>query len=242
MKKDSIYILSADIITKEIMQDKFLPYRIYNILDEFVKYRKLEYASSHKKISRETLIKDIRFDGFVSLSCVDQKDKIRRYPESKRKTLTYFYVLDENSIYGKKSPKFVNLIKKTPNINRTSRKNNIEIIVISRDPFGPHLFKKMNELMEDEDSDAGYLHIYNYPYFIFLSFLPGHNDVPLHNVLTQEKQDELLTHMKKKITQFGIIKRSDPPVIWIDGRPGDMIRIENPSEAAGVDISYKRVV
>jgi DNA-directed RNA polymerase subunit H len=58
-------------------------------------------------------------------------------------------------------------------------------------------------------------------------------------------EDEIValeTRYYKQRTSFPRIYNTDPPIVWIGGRPGDMVRIYRPSETVGESIAYRYVV
>jgi DNA-directed RNA polymerase subunit H len=69
-----------------------------------------------------------------------------------------------------------------------------------------------------------------------------HAFVPLHEILTQKEQDQLLAQYKLKPYQMPQIKSTDPAVKAIGAKPGDILRIIRKSSTAGEHIAYRYVV
>ena len=69
-----------------------------------------------------------------------------------------------------------------------------------------------------------------------------HEFVPKHEILTIEEKERLLKEYKIKPYQLPEIKVSDPAVIAIGARSGDVVRIIRKSPTAGKYIAYRYVV
>jgi len=69
-----------------------------------------------------------------------------------------------------------------------------------------------------------------------------HDLVPLHEILTEEEKEEILKKYHIKVYAMPRISRSDPAVIAVGGRPGDVIRIIRKSPTAGKHVFYRYVV
>jgi len=69
-----------------------------------------------------------------------------------------------------------------------------------------------------------------------------HDLVPKHFVLSKEEADELLQKYRIKPYQLPIIRKNDPAIIFIGGKPGDIIKIVRKSLTAGEAIYYRYVV
>ncbi len=69
-----------------------------------------------------------------------------------------------------------------------------------------------------------------------------HELVPEHRVLSPEEAKEVLKRYRVKPYQLPWIRASDPAVIAIGARPGDIIEIKRKSETAGEAIFYRYVV
>src|SRR3989304_294066 len=69
-----------------------------------------------------------------------------------------------------------------------------------------------------------------------------HALVPMHEILTEQEQTELLEKYKVKPYQMPQIKSTDPAVKAIGAKPGDTLRIIRKSSTAGEHIAYRYVV
>ena len=69
-----------------------------------------------------------------------------------------------------------------------------------------------------------------------------HGLVPLHEILTQKEQAQLLAKYKLKPYQMPQIKSTDPAVKAIGAIPSDILRIIRKSSTAGEHVAYRYVV
>ena len=69
-----------------------------------------------------------------------------------------------------------------------------------------------------------------------------HALVPMHEILTEKEQTQLLEKYKVKPYQMPQIKSTDPAVKAIGAKPGDILRIIRKSATAGEHIAFRYVV
>ncbi|WP_297488146.1 DNA-directed RNA polymerase subunit H [Thermococcus sp.] len=69
-----------------------------------------------------------------------------------------------------------------------------------------------------------------------------HELVPEHRVLSEKEKEELLNRYRIKISQLPQILVSDPAVVELGAKPGDVIEIKRKSPTAGVYYYYRLVV
>ena len=70
----------------------------------------------------------------------------------------------------------------------------------------------------------------------------NHTLVPKHELLTQKEMDDLLKKYHAKPYQLPYIKLSDPAVITVGAKLGDIIKIIRESPTAGKTLTYRYVV
>ena len=69
-----------------------------------------------------------------------------------------------------------------------------------------------------------------------------HNLVPKHDILTDEERENLLTELKIEASQLPKVRRTDPIIKLLNGKPGDVVRIQRRSPTAGTSIYYRLIV
>lgn len=69
-----------------------------------------------------------------------------------------------------------------------------------------------------------------------------HDFVSKHEILTPEERKELLEEYKMQPYQLPRIKASDPSIIAVGARPGDIVRVIRKSATAGKYVAFRYVV
>jgi len=70
----------------------------------------------------------------------------------------------------------------------------------------------------------------------------NHQNVPLHQVLSDEEQAALLKKYAIVKEQLPKVRSSDPAVKVISGQPGQVVKITRRSPTAGTATAYRLVV
>lgn len=69
-----------------------------------------------------------------------------------------------------------------------------------------------------------------------------HEMVPDHEVMTKDEVEKLLKEFRCDLTAIPKIKDTDPAVLAVKAKPGDIIRIRRRSHTAGESLYYRMVV
>jgi DNA-directed RNA polymerase subunit H (RpoH/RPB5) len=92
---------------------------------------------------------------------------------------------------------------------------------------------------EEEEEGAGPRIYYNiYPYHVFSLDIPRAQIVPLHEIAPLAEVEAFLMRERLTVDDLKRIAASNPPVVWIGARPGEVVRIVSPSETAGEALGY----
>ena len=75
-----------------------------------------------------------------------------------------------------------------------------------------------------------------------LARAPDHIDVPKHEVMTRSEAEGVLEKYHCKATDLPLIFVTDPAIIGIGVKPGDMIKVTRKSATAGESFYYRYVV
>jgi len=75
-----------------------------------------------------------------------------------------------------------------------------------------------------------------------ITLAPDHIDVPKHEIMTRKEAEEVLEKYHCKSTDLPLIFVSDPAIISLGVKPGDMIKITRKSATAGQSFYYRYVV
>ena len=75
-----------------------------------------------------------------------------------------------------------------------------------------------------------------------ITLTPDHIDVPKHEVMTIKEAEGVLEKYHCKATDLPLIFVTDPAIIGIGVKPGDMIKVTRKSATAGESFYYRYVV
>jgi DNA-directed RNA polymerase subunit H (RpoH/RPB5) len=85
-------------------------------------------------------------------------------------------------------------------------------------------------------------HYNMHPYRVFSLDIPRAQIVPKHEVADPAAVAAFLARERLTLADLRQISSADPPVVWVGGRPGQVVRITAPSETAGEALFYCLVV
>ena len=75
-----------------------------------------------------------------------------------------------------------------------------------------------------------------------LALAPEHIYVPKHEIITKKEAEDVLEKYHCKATELPLIFATDPAIIGLGVKPGDMIKITRKSATAGASFYFRYVV
>jgi len=72
--------------------------------------------------------------------------------------------------------------------------------------------------------------------------VPDHVYVPKHEIMTKKEAEEVLQKFNCNATELPLIFVTDPAIIGLGVKPGDMIKITRKSGTSGTSLYYRYVV
>ena len=72
--------------------------------------------------------------------------------------------------------------------------------------------------------------------------VPDHVYVPKHEIMTKQEAQEVLARFNCQPTELPLIYATDPAILKLGVKPGDMIKITRKSATAGESTYYRYVV
>jgi len=72
--------------------------------------------------------------------------------------------------------------------------------------------------------------------------VPNHVYVPKHEIMTKKEAEQVLKEYNCNATELPLIFVTDPAIIGLGVKPGDMIKIERKSGTSGISLYYRYVV
>lgn len=139
---------------------------------------------------------------------------------------------------GSKYATNVPVFKKLMNTFKPADLIGNELIFLSEHPFTNFIRKHLLVIKKEIPSS----HIESHDYNLLITDITKHPLVPLHEKITDKELTDLCNKLHVDKTYFQAIGLNDPPVVWIGGRIGDVIRIYRLSETTGETVVYRRVV
>ena len=75
-----------------------------------------------------------------------------------------------------------------------------------------------------------------------LVLAPDHIYVPKHEIITKKEAEDVLEKYHCKATELPLIFATDPAIIGLGVKPGDMIKITRKSATAGDSFYFRYVI
>ena len=72
--------------------------------------------------------------------------------------------------------------------------------------------------------------------------VPNHVYVPKHEIMTKKEAEQVLKEYHCNATELPLIFVTDPAIIGLGVKPGDMIKITRKSGTSGISLYYRYVV
>ena len=74
------------------------------------------------------------------------------------------------------------------------------------------------------------------------TLVPDHVYVPKHEIMTKKEAEQVLKEFNCNATELPLIFVTDPAIIGLGIKPGDMIKITRKSGTSGTSFYYRYVV
>jgi DNA-directed RNA polymerase subunit H len=232
--QQSIYLsvnISHTSMTALSVEDKILV-AVFNNLPKLAHYR----GMTNYKINATDVIKQIAIDEFVVM-----EGSRRVYSDE---YISYIILIGKGSRMAKNIQEFRKMftsVVKKPTASKDTQ-SLIEVLIIS----DRELSKNIKQTAIDKEIAAEYptcrLHISAYTYDVFKIVNPEVDCVPKHQLAPKDETEQFFNLLYKKPPSLPRILSSDPAVVWIGGRPGDVIAIDRISESCGTTRVYRLCV
>lgn len=116
-------------------------------------------------------------------------------------------------------------------LKRAEKESANEIHIVSDAPLTPQAKKMVAE------EGMRYMSMKN-----VLIDITQHHLVPRHEILSDEEKERLMKELGIEAGQLPKIRRTDPIVRLLGGKPGDVVRIHRRSPTAGSSLYYRLVI
>lgn len=199
--------------------DQYIPGIVYKNLEKFLEYRNVK--SDQNFLTIEALRSRLDHYEYATIEGTSSDKSI------------FIVLIAPGSKYSNRSQDFKKLLSFLPK-NKLPDSN---LIFISDTEFTIHIKRQIAEVKKKYPG----IYIEDYDYKKFMLVVPEHKSVPKHEILPNDNLQEVLGIPTEK-AKLPKIRTSDPPVIWIGARPGDIVKITRISESAGINIAYRLVI
>lgn len=216
-----------------------------NLREKFFAYRGLRLAArglaadvEPRPFTDDEVLVDMEKNGFTRL------DALRAAPRGARDWVVVL-VLAARGKFASHGPDLRRLLEGVTAAPQAGRLD--EVIVVAEEQFFGKKnvtdvvgeFQKRSARGADPDGVAPFFNAY--PYHIFSIVVPENQSVPPHSLMSEPEVATLLEQEHRAFQDLPVIPANDPPVIWLGGREGQVVKIVRPSATAGTALYFRRI-
>lgn len=208
-------------------------YLVYQHLGPFLESRRLRPAAGAALGSpRERFLNELELIGYARVDAVDARDRV-----------TVLVILALRGKYTEKGPQLRTLISSL-NSEPFAREGRLEEVVVVA-PEEVMAKKNMTDVVLDfgeavragsPDALAGHYSMHSYT--VLSVDIPRVRSVPAHELAPPAEVQAYLARERVALADLRRVAASNPPVIWIGARPGQVVRVRSASETAGEAYDY----
>jgi DNA-directed RNA polymerase subunit H (RpoH/RPB5) len=207
------------------MDIRSIEYTIYiNLLKwtDIIGFRPvLEENSDNNIIKKEKtdLIKTLQFYSYVKIKAVHKENN---------NSIMYIFLVSDSALVSK-SLEFKKLLNTIP-------EKEAQLVIVSKDGIKTPVKKFMSKYTKKK------LTVKNLLYANFKVDVRDNIMVPAHSLCTLEETQKVMKDNKiENLAQFPQIKKSDPQVLWVGGKPGQLVKIIR-KDVTGEVLYYRIIV
>lgn len=248
------------------IKESFPPLIVYKNLKSLIKNRNLEIVSTNyiagtknkslsateklqekKWLSDDEFKKIIQFNEHIIIEATDSDTKERRYPKSihenchKLSTKTFIVIINKLAAQIK-SMDLQKIIFKLPEVKSTTRKFNIDVLILVEDYLTIHAIKKIETFKFSGDEKSGSLRINHAIFSLLADDIFSRELIWPHKIVSIAETEKILDQLKRKKGKLAQQKIYDPISFMLGCEVGDLIEIERFSENAGIELTYRVVI
>lgn len=201
----------------------------HRVLRQFIAYRGLSSPHDFDAMSRDTLTARMTHLGHIA---IDARGVIRGAPST-----VVFLLLNPESDFARHKPDLQKLLSRIVAGHRLSVPPLREVTVFVEDDF---LAKK--NMMDALKLDDAAIRVRALSRVIICTVIPDHVAVPPHRIMSGDEARAFFARESIDPAHVPLIRESDPPVVWADGRAGDFVHIKRTSETTLESDVVRRVV
>jgi DNA-directed RNA polymerase subunit H (RpoH/RPB5) len=209
----------------------------------------IEPPSEHVKrvgtwLPDKEFVDHIQWERYIIIESRDLSIKDRRYPKSHNycktiKTKTFIVVSDKD--HDLVSADIAKILGKLPEIKSSTRKFNMDIIIISENYLSVYAAKKLASYSFVGSETAGYVNLINELFTLFNYDIFTRESASKHRILTLQEEDTIIKSLNISKQAIQKISPSDAICIVLGAVPGDVIEIISHNDNTIHDLHYRIV-
>lgn len=123
--------------------------------------------------------------------------------------------------------------------NASDARTAVELVLVSANPARTTVQSAIKLLRAGNP----HVRVEHYAFDSFLIVVPEHILVPAHHIVARAEVEKMCSTLHMVPTNFPRLRASgtapDPMAIWLGLRPHMVVRIDRPSETAGIEVAYR---
>lgn len=217
-------------------------FKMYQNIHVFYKYREL--IPIDEPITNAILNEKVQKYKYIVMRSISKHDadhleKIKnllkddKFDELKDTNVRIYYliILYPNTDYNSKRPEFKKILSLVPY-------KNSDIMIVTKDKIGKHMLKFIYKLNETSASQK----IYVYEYALFKTIIPEYSLAPKYTILSKDEIEKELSQFHIQPNNLSRVLESDPQMVWIGAKVGQVVKYEYLSEVTIKSIGYSVVI
>jgi DNA-directed RNA polymerase subunit H (RpoH/RPB5) len=174
---------------------------------------------------RDRFITELNHIGYLRIDATDKNDKVY-----------IFLLLALRSKFTEQGPQLRTLITSlaTDSAGRDGRLSEITVIA-PEEMMGK---KNMTDIVGEMRRAKTAVYYNLFEYHVFSLDIPNVKCVPRHTIVTPSELAAFTSYDRVTLRDLKTMSASSPPVVWIGGRSGQVVRTDYDSETAGMAVDY----
>jgi DNA-directed RNA polymerase I, II, and III subunit RPABC1 len=202
--------------------EKNTPFEVYKNLEKLLTYRKITPKSTF--LSAEEFAQKLNHYEYVTIN--------GSRGEKGSEIAVIIILIAPNSKYSTRTSDFRKLLK------TIDTKKKSEVMFVSDNSLTVHIRKQFAAFK----LTATNVYLEEHKYDIFIIEIPKHVGVPPHTIMPDAEIDEFLASHYTNRQNLPKISVNDPMAVWIGLHPGQVVKIDRPSETAGKSIAFRHCI
>lgn len=230
----------SEVIGAYLNLEKFLTYRGYTQLIEPLRPSHVKQSDLTGQLTPSAVVKSI-FDKLGEWEILATRTGAKGKTE-----VAVVFLLNVNGKYAKQAQDFRRLIasssQKVDGLAETVGVQPVHVETIVLVPEEVQKKQHLQMVLKEMNRLPGRTLYCMYPFYNFASVIPEVPCVPRHELVPAAVGEAALMLFFLTRSQLARIPVTDPPIIWLGGKPGDFVVIWRPSETAATHVPVLKFI